>query len=184
MRHLALSVSLVVLWLALAPARDLDAEGPEQVFVTNFPEVQQVAGAVTVAAPVPQTRLERLEALVSPATIAETGSYTEAGTLEAAGFGAVTLSLAGTVQGRLTAAAPVGVVLLPDVPEVVGNFRTHGVAQFALRVEAEATPAGVGGLFQSAPAHLELAFPRYRVLLYNGTPRTSEVTVYAYLKGT
>lgn len=182
MRHLALAVSLLVLWLALAPSRGLDADGPEQVFVTNFPEVQQVAGTVTVAAPVPQTRFERLEALVSPASAAETGSYTEAGTLDARGFGAVTLSLAGTVQGRLAAAAPVGVLLLPDVPEIVANFRTHGVAQLALRVEAEAGPSGTG-LFQSEPAHLRLAFPRYRVLLYNGTPRTSEVTVYAYLKG-
>src|SRR5688572_14062145 len=182
MRSLALSVALVLAWLALAPSRGLDADGPEQVFVTNFPEVQQVAGTVTVAAPIPHTRFERIEALVSPASAAETSSYTEAGTLQAAGFGSVTLSLAGTVQGRPPAAAPVGVLLLPDVPEILASFRTHGVAQLALRVEAEAAPGG-SGLFHSEPAHLRLAFPRYRVLLYNATGRTSEVTVYAYLKG-
>lgn len=183
MRHLAPLVALLVLWLVLAPPRGLDAEGPEQVFVTNFPEVQAVAGTVTVGAPVPQTRFERLEALVSPATAAETGSYTEAGVLQAEGFGAVTLSLAGVVQGRFAAAAPVGVLLLPDVPEIVAAFRNHGVAQLALRVEAEAAPTP-SGLFHGEPADLRLAFPRYRVLLYNATPRTSEVTVYAYLKGT
>ena len=182
MRSLVLPVALVLSWLVLAPSRGLDAEGPEQVFVTNFPEVQQVAGTVTVGAPIPQTRFERLEALVSPAGIQETSSYTEAGTLQAAGFGAVTLSLAGTVQGRLAAAAPVGVVLLPDVPEIVANFRTHGVAQLALRLEAEAAPSGTG-LFHAEPVHLRLAFPRYRVLLYNGSPRTAEATVYAYLQG-
>jgi hypothetical protein len=182
MRQLGLSVALIGLWLAMAPAREVEADAAEPVIVTNFPEVQRVAGEVTVAEPIPQTRFQKLEALVAPASEAETGSWTEAGRLTTAGFGAVTLGLVGTVQGRILAAAPVGVVLLPDVPEVVGNFRSHGITQHALRLEALVSPAGPG-VFESAPAHLELGFPSYRVLLYNATPRTSEVTVYAYLKG-
>jgi hypothetical protein len=182
MRQLGLSVALIGLWLAMAPVRQVGADTAEPVIVTNFPEVQRVAGAVTVGEPIPQTRFERLEALVAPATEAETSSWTDAGRLTTAGFGAVTLGLVGTVQGRITAAAPVGVVLLPDVPEIVSNFRSYGVTQHALRLEAQASPGGPG-VFESAPAHLELGYPGYRVLLYNATPRTSEVTVYAYLKG-
>jgi hypothetical protein len=176
---------LVVGLLALLPlGRRVGAEGPDgpdAVVVTNFPEVQRVAGAVTVTAPIPQTRLETVSAVVSPAAIGETGSYTDAGVLHTAGFAAVTLGVAGDVQGRLAGAAPIGALLLPDTPEILGTFRIHGVAQFALRVEAQAA-ASEPGVFQSEQVHLQLGFPRYRVFFYNGTPRTSDVTLYAYLK--
>ena len=48
--------------------------------------------------------------------------------------------------------------------------------------DGKAAPSA-NGLFESAPTPLRLAFPRYRVFLYNATPRTSEVVVYAYLRG-
>jgi hypothetical protein len=182
LRRSGYALLLVVLALASVPSRWVGAAGPESVFVTNFPEVQTIAGSVTVPAPIPQTRLETLEALVSPAPLADPGSYTDAGTLQTAGFGAVTLGVAGTVQGRLVSPAPVGVILLPNVPEILATFRTHGIAQFALRVEALAGPSD-SGAFSSEPALLQLGFPSYRVFLYNATPRTSQVTIYAYLKG-
>ena len=177
---LAVAVAALCLLALPAPPRPLAADGPEDVFVTNFPEVQRVAGTVTVGAPVPQTRLVRFEALASPGRRSDPSDYTEAGVLDAAGFGSVTLSLGGTVQGRLVQPAPVGVLLLPDVPDVVATFRTHGIAQFALAVEATATPAEPG-VFHAEPAYFRLAFPRYRVLVYNTSPRTAEVAVYAYL---
>jgi hypothetical protein len=182
-RRALLLASLFALSLLLWPSDDgpAGAQGPEQVFVTNFPELQRVRGDVVVRAPVPHTRLATSKALVSPAALADTTSYTEAGVLDAEGFGAVSLGIAGVVQGRLMAPAPIGVVLLPDEPELVAAFRTHGVAPFALRVDAVATPSE-SGIFHSPTVRVELAFPRYRVLFYNATPRTSEVTLYAYLK--
>lgn len=182
MPRISLAVAVVALFLLALPAPPgpLGADGPENVFVTNFPEVQRVSGTVTVGAPIPQTRLARFEALASPGQRSDPSSYAEAGVLEATGFGSVTLSLAGTVQGRLVQPAPVGVLLLPDVPDVVATFRNHGIAQFALAVEASATPAEPG-VFHAEPAFFRLAFPRYRVLVHNGTPRTAEVAVYAYL---
>ena len=179
-RAALLAPLLLVALLALGRQQPLTADGPTAVAVTNFPPVQKVNGTVLVPAPIPTTRLEQLAALVSPGQRADPLSYVEAGTLDATGFGAVTLGIAGEVQGRLLASAPVGVILLPDEPEIVGVFRTHGILQFALEVETQVAP-GVPGIFSSEQAHLRLGFPRYRVLLYNGSPKTTEVTVYAYL---
>jgi hypothetical protein len=172
-----LALALLALSLRQRPA---GADGPDDVFVTNFPDLQRVVGTVTVAAPVPETRLVELGALASPGLRSDPSSYTEAGVLDATGFGSATVSLSGVVQGRLAQPGPVSVLLLPDVPEIVGIFRTYGIVQFGLRVEAEA-PVTEPGVFQSTPTSFRLAFPQYRVLVLNGTPRTSEVTVYAYL---
>ncbi len=162
-------------------SRERDGERSAPVLVTNFPETQRVTGSVVVPAPIPTTRLDTFRAVVTPALPSEVNNYTEAGVLEAAGFASISLGIAGTVQGRFGAAPPLGALLLPDVPEIVANFRNHGVAQFGLRVEATAV-SSASGLFQSETVHLPLGFPRYRVLLYNGTPRSAEVAVYGYLK--
>ena len=185
MRRAALLVPVTVLIAALLVAgreQPLAADGPEAVTVTNFPEVQRVRGVVEVAAPIPQTRLEQLGGLVGPGTRTDPASYVDAGALTAEGFAAVTLGLAGEVQGRLLAPATIGALLVPDVPEILATFREHGIAQFALEVQAQASATGPG-IFQSEQVHLRLGFPRYRVLLYNGSPRTAAVTVYAYLGG-
>jgi hypothetical protein len=181
MRRAGLGLLLLVLVLALVPAPWLGAEGPESVFVTNFPDLQQIGGSVAVPKPIPHTRFESIEGLVSPGPLTEPSSYSEVGRLDSSGFATVTLGLTGDVQGQLVGSAPVGALLLPDVPEIVSNFRTHGIAQLELRVEVAVSPSHTG-VFQSEPVSLALGFPRYRVFLYNGTTRTSEVTLYAYLK--
>jgi hypothetical protein len=188
-RALTTALGLAVLFAIASWTRSLQAQGSsersgersEPVLVTNFPEVQRIAGSVVVPAPIPTTRLETFRAVVTPTLPAEVNDYTEAGVLDAAGFASISLGIAGTIQGRFGAATPLGALLLPDVPEIVANFRNHGVAQFGLRVEATAV-SSASGLFQSETVHLPLGFPRYRVLLYNGTPRSAEVAVYGYLK--
>jgi hypothetical protein len=155
------------------------ADPPQAVVVTNFPAVQPVSGQVTVSGPIPQTRFETRKALASPTDLSDPSHFTEAGILETSGFTQVTLSLSGALQGSAQA-GKVGVLLVPDVPEVVNALRTYGVLQLALRAEATIIPAQ-GGLFSSELATFRLGFPRYRVLLYNSTQKTAEATVYAYL---
>jgi len=164
---------------ALCVAAPSWADGPEQVVVTNFPQVQQVSGKVVVSEPIPQSRFDALKALVSPAGKSEAGDWTEAGALDTRGFTQVTLSLAGSLQGSAQAGT-VGVVLVPDVPELLNVLRTHGAAPLALRAEATVT-TGLAGFFSSETVSLRIGFPRYRVFLYNTTSRTAEAMVYAYL---
>ena len=178
-RYLSIAALAAVFAALAVPLRPVVADAPAAVTVTNFPEVQKVTGSVTVSEPIPQTRFETRKALATPANLSDTSHLTDAGGLDTAGFTYVTLSVAGSLQGSAQAGA-VGVVLVPDLPEVTTALRTYGVVQFPLRVDAAVTPSQAG-LFSSAPATLRLAFPRYRVLIYNATPKTADVMVYAYL---
>ncbi len=165
----------------LAAACAVPAWSAEPVAVTNFPEVQRISGEVVVTEPIPQTRFESVKALVAPAGAVDASQWTEAGVLDAKGFTHVTLSLAGSLQGSPQGGS-VGVALVPDVPELLNALRTHGLAPFALRAEAEIS-ASQGGLFSSASTTLRIGFPRYRVFFYNATSKNAEAVVYAYLSG-
>ena len=178
-RIMLFAVSAVVVAALALPQQPVTADAPEQVVVTNFPEVQKVSGSVVVSEPIPQTRFETKKAVVSPSELSDTNHLTEAGTLDTAGFTHVTLSVAGSLQGS-GQAGTVGVVLIPDVPEVLTALRTYGLLQLALRAEATVA-ASQSGLFSSASATFRLAFPRYRVLLYNSTAKAADAAVYAYL---
>ena len=173
--------ALVVAVLAAFVLAALGAtSGPDEVFVTNFPVVQQVAGTVTVAAPIPMTRLETLRAQVTPAGAADVIDWTDAGTLDATGYAFVTLSLGGYVQGRIATTGVVGAVLIPDQPDAAAALHDYSVQQFPLTVVARVQPTDAA-IFQSPQTNVRLGFPRYRVYLYNSTPRTSQVALYAYL---
>ncbi len=180
MRPYILLAATVMILAALAISnRPVVADAPEAVLVTNFPEVQQVSGRVAVSEPIPQTRFETRKALVSPAPLSDSTNLTDVGTIDTAGFTYVTLSLSGLLQGSAQPGA-VGVVLVPDVPEVTTALRTYGILQLELRAEAPIDPSQ-RGLFSSKPETFRLAFPRYRVLLYNATQKAADATVYAYL---
>ena len=177
--HLFLAAAVAALAAFAGWNRPVVADAPQAVTVTNFPEVQQIGGRVVVSEPIPQTRFETKKALVIPAPLSDTTHLTDAGAIDTAGFTHVTLSLSGLLQGSAQAGA-VGVVLVPDVPEVANALRTYGVLQLGLRTEAAVVPAQAG-LFSSEPATFRLGFPRYRVLLYNATQKSADATVYAYL---
>jgi hypothetical protein len=182
MRHTFISSTLCAVALVVAAPGPGAAETPESVHVTNFPEVQKITGHVVITEPIPSTRFETRKALVSPAARTDANQLTEAGTIDTAGFTHVTLSVGGSLQGSAQPGT-VGVVLVPEVPEVLTALRNQGVLQFALEAQAAVSPAQ-GGLYSSEPATHRVAFPRYRVLLYNTTPKTAEAVVYAYLSGT
>jgi hypothetical protein len=173
-----LPLSWCVLSLAL-PLAAANAAPAQRVEVVNLPEVQAIAGDVAVTRPVPQTELDVRRALVSPVDLTDTANLSDAGVLETRGFSYLTLSFAGTLQGQGERGS-VGVVLVPDVPEVLAALRSFGVLQFALRSEAPVPPSQ-SGVFSSESATFRLAFPRYRVLLWNSSPKSAEVTIWAYL---
>jgi hypothetical protein len=181
-RTLLVLAAVVALYLVWNPpdGRTVEAAGLERVVVTNFPEVQQVRGAVTVREPIPRSRLERRSELVPPGGRLELGSLVEVAPLQTEGFTSVVLSLAGAVKGELRRPGAAGVLLLPDEPEILRAFQEHGELQFALEAQADLTPGGTGRFHSEQPFH-RLAFPRYRVFFYNSGERTMEATLYAFL---
>lgn len=177
--HVFFAAAVAMLAVLASWDRPVVADAPGSVTVTNFPEVQKISGRVVVGEPIPQTRFETKKALVPPVALSDTNNLTDAGTIDTDGFTHVTLSLGGSLQGSAQAGS-VGVLLVPDLPEVTSARRTYGVVQFELRGEATVKPSQAG-LFSSEPALFRLAFPRYRVLLYNTTQKSADAMVYAYL---
>ncbi len=184
------SIALILLVL---PADHAVSQGLQSVQVTNFPQLQEVTGtvavegrvsvvgAVSIEGPVRHAALREFkEILVSPADPEETSRLTDGGILEADGFTAVVLSLNGRARGKILEPGTVGAILLPEEESVTRAFEEEGEYQFPLQVTAGLTP-GASGSFASQQTPATLAFPRYRIRLYNTSNTTVTVNLYAYV---
>jgi hypothetical protein len=172
---------LFALTLMLLPPERAGAQRQseaEAVRVVNFPEVQRVAGEVAVPEPVPAARLVALgEALAVPASPSDTANLVPAGSVDTAGWRHAVLSLTGEVRGR-GSAGEVAAVLVPDVDFVDFAFDDNRIL-FPLTVAA---PVEAGARWvESEQPEVALAFPRYRVYLYNTSERTVAVRLFVYL---
>src|SRR2546422_2534876 len=167
-------VLIVALSLLLAPAGQLRSqEDVQRVFITTFPHTQQVAGTVAIDGVVRHATLQRLKDLVvAPVGPKETTRLVPAGTLTTDGFTSVVLSLNGQTKGRAVRAGSVGALLIPDEETVIRAFEDEGLA-------ASVSEASL--YFASEPQRFTVGFPRYRVLLYNTTDKTANVSLHAYL---
>ena len=76
-RYLLLAAIAALAVVVSMPSRPLVADSPEPVTVTNFPEVQKVAGSVVVSEPIPQTRFETRKAVATPADLSDTNHLTD-----------------------------------------------------------------------------------------------------------
>ena len=165
-----------------ASAQNLSRDSGEvvPVAVTNFPSLFQVEGEVAVKGPISQTSITTMEdVLVPPVRRSDTTHLVDAGTVSTDGFAAVVVTLVGEVKGQLTRAGAVGAVLLLDDARVLRALDERG--QFLMPDEVKAPSVAAGAAyFASEPARFTVAYPRYRVFLYNETDRTVSVTVHAY----
>ena len=174
---------LIITWfLAFVPATSLRSqEDVRRVFVTNLPQTQQVAGTVAIDGVVRHATLQRLkDLLVSPVSPKETTRLVPAVTLTTDGFTSVVLSLNGQTKGRALRAGSVGALLIPDEETVIRAFEEEGLFQFPMEIKAPSV-SGASLYFASEPQRFTVGFPRYRVLLYNTTDKTANVSLHAYL---
>jgi len=151
------------------------------VQVVNLPPVQEISGAIEVAQPIPHTRMVRIEdVLVSPHTPRDnTNRLVAAGTVDASGFTRAMLSVGGDVKGTVPGAAELGAVLVPDESFVDDAF-LRGYVLFPIEVSAP-IPANSAPSVGSEPKEIDLAFPRYRVYLFNTSSRAINAQVYVLL---
>ncbi len=183
MRRLALIASLLLPLPAafvLIPSRAAGDDDIQPVSVTNFPETQKVEGRVSIEGPLRQAALAAVRDIeVPPVGAGDPRRMVSAGVLTADGFAAVVLSLSGSAKGMPRQAGEVGVVLVPDEEPIQGVLEERGRALFPLDARAD---VGVGDpIFSSRPQRTMVAFPRYRILLYNTSDRTVLVDLFAYL---
>lgn len=154
----------------------------QEVLVQNFPELQKVEGRVAVDGVVRHSQLVRREELqVTPARRNAAADLTPAGVVETDGFTHVVLSLAGEVRDRYFEPGTVGALLVPDEEPVLKSLREAGRLEFPVEVVATVDPKSGGGRFASQPTSAPLAFPRYRVYLYNTSDKSVEAHLYLYL---
>jgi hypothetical protein len=177
---LGIVCALLILSFLLPPGRALSQE-IQRVLVTNFPDLQKVAGTVTVEGIVRHGTYQRLtEVTVSPAKPSETRRLTPGGTLDTDGYTGMVLGLNGQFKTSLPRPGEVGAILLPDEEAVLRAFNDDGKFQFAQEIKASAA-SGLSPYFASEPEKFIIGFPRYRIFYYNTTDRTVGVNLYVYL---
>ncbi len=151
------------------------------VAVTNFPETVRVEGRVALEGPLDGTRLVSLaDLVVAPTRREDTTRLVEAGSLDTRGFAAAVVSLLVETKAPLQRLGEVGAVLLPDDELVLRALAEKGLFLLAEEVKV-IPPAPSMPYLAAAPVRFTVAYPRYRVFLYNGTDKTVSVTVHAYL---
>ncbi len=171
----------LVLWLALSEAGRAVTGEVQEVFVRNFPELQEIKGTVSVEGPIRHSSFERREGvIVPPARRGEVANLTSAGVIDTAGFTGAVLSLEGEVRDNLFDSGLVGALLIPDEGPVLHAFREDSRIEFPLEAAAQVDPQK-GSRFSSEPTVRPIAFPRYRVFLYNGSNKSVETNLYVYL---
>lgn len=180
-RLTVLAAALAVLVLILLPPwPSALSQPPEEVVVSNLPEVVKIEGKVSLVGTVGHSAFSRrLSLIVPPVARHETADLLVAESLETSGFTGIALSLHGEVRGTVLRAGAVGAVLVPDEEPILKSMREHGALQFPLEVTTTLA-VGQDSTF-SAQQHLALGFPRYKIYLYNSTDRTMDLNLYLYL---
>ncbi|MCX7895947.1 MAG: hypothetical protein N2447_08370 [Thermoanaerobaculum sp.] len=192
----ASAVVVLAAGLLLAPSFPSGAQAPQRpqpVFVVNQPETVQVHGEVRLAGPIegevsirgpiPQGRAVVLGELeVPPVQKGEVARLVRAGSVSTEGFVNMVVSLVGMQRATPTRSGEVGVILLPAEELPLRAWEEHGQLLLAAEAHALSQPGPVP-YFAAQPLRATVAFPRYRVFLYNSSDRTVVVTVYVYLTG-
>ena len=184
MKRLIAAAGLAVVSIIVIAGLGLDraiSQEVRDVFVRNFPELQRVEGEVKVGGTIRHSAFDRKERIVvAPARRNETSNLVSAGVVETDGFTEVVLSLQGEVRDTIFVDGKVGAVLIPDEEPILDALRSADRFEFPLEVTADVR-AGGASFFHSEPVYLRVAFPRYRVYLYNSVNKSVEANLYVYM---
>lgn len=156
-------------------------DGFKSVSVTNFPNVQRVAGEVSVAGTVNHSEMHRWRRVVVPTVKrSDIMDGAGAGSVKTGGFTSATISVNGQTSDAAFKPGVVGVVFLPDETSVKQAFSDGSVIEFPLEATVQVIPSK-SGYFSSQPVRLPVAFPRYKLYIYNTASTGVQANVYLYL---
>lgn len=179
---LGLAAVFVVLLTVWSP--ETLSQGPETlapVQVVNFPDIQRIEGSVSIRDFVPHTRFVQSsrDVVVSPVERTQTSDLIGGGVLETDGFTRLTFSLAGLVKGNVGTPGRLGALLVPDVEIARDAFLEEELYLFHVEISADLTRTST--FVASDPVTVPVAFPRYRVYLYNTSDRAVGARLFTYL---
>jgi hypothetical protein len=175
--------AVVVTCIAVAvPAQaPRDAGEVVPVTVTNFPTTVKVEGAVAIRGPIQDTSLATLgEVVVPPVKREDTNHYVDAGSVTTDGYSYAVVSIIGELKGQLQRPGDIGAIIVPEEEHVDRALAERG--QLLLAEEVKVTPSsGASPYFAAKPLRFPIAFPNYKVYLYNAGDKAAGVTVHVYL---
>jgi hypothetical protein len=114
--------------------------------------------------------------VVPPVARTEIANLVVAGTIDTDGYRQVVLNLVGELKSASDAGV-LGVILIPDVAPFDKAFLDRGLLPVAMELTATSMP---DGRFMARQQTFDIGFPRYRVLLFNGSATTATASVFAY----
>jgi hypothetical protein len=179
---MAVLVFVILSFSALIPhSAHAQSSQPLDVNVKNFPEKQEVKGSVSIDGTIRHASFFKKEGVVVPTSRRnEVAELISAGTVETDGFTSITVSLQGEIKSGSFAPGTVGVLLIPDEEPIARALRDAKRVQFPIESVAR-LKTGDPTFFESEQTQQRMAFPRYRVYLYNTLNRSVEANVYLYL---
>ncbi len=149
--------------------------------IDNWPSAYNVQGAVKVNGFIKHAEMEKREGvIVTTSRRTELAELIPAGVLDCDGFTSVALSLQGEVKSESPDVGTVGVLLVPDEEPVLRALKDGRRVEFALETSTQVLK-GASPYFDGGSVTLPLAFPRYRIYLYNTMTRGVEANVYMYM---
>jgi hypothetical protein len=116
---------------------------------------------------------------VSPVARADTTQLVEAGTIETDGFRELVFSFGGEFKEGTPQSGRVGAILIPDQPIFEHLLLNEGRIIFPLEVTVGISPQ-TGRIFVSEQIVANVAFPAYRVYMYNETSSGASVSLFVY----
>lgn len=178
---IALLLAATVTVLVISPAGPAIAQEARNVFVTNFPKIFNITGAVSVEGPVKHARFSALrDIVVPPINPKDTVRLIPGGVVESDGFTNMVLGLQGQTKGEVFRAGTVGVFLVPEEEAIIKVYEEKGLMPFSTEISVPSV-SGASPYFSSSSTKTPIAFPRYRTLFYNTSDKTVTVSLYAYL---
>jgi hypothetical protein len=120
---------------------------------------------------------ERIQ--VSPVERKDTTRLVEAGTIQTDGFNELVFSFGGEFKEAVPQSGRVGAILIPDHQVFEYLLHNEGRIVFPLEVVVPIS-AETGNIFVSEQIVANVAFPSYRVYLYNETSSGASVSLFVY----
>lgn len=177
----AISLSIVLFLVMVSLSAQAQSSQTLDVHVNNFPQTQQVKGSVSIEGTMSHSKYFKKEGVTVPQSRrTEPSELVPAGVIETEGFTSITLSMQGEVKSGSFGSGAIGVILIPDEEPIMRALRDAKRIQFPLEGVVN-LKAGDSSFFESEQVQKSVAFPRYRIYLYNTLSRTAEANVYLYL---
>lgn len=150
-----------------------------EVRVSNFPETQQVKGAVSIDGTGKSMKIEGI--LLSPSRRTELSELLHAGKVETEGYTSVSLYLQGEIKSTTFLSGTIGVILIPDEEPILRALKEVKQIQFPLEAVC-VIKSGDSEYFSCQLNDQKIGFARYRIFLYDTLNKSADVNAYLYLK--